>query len=141
MCGLDWTAWLMQRRVSRLVLALISKETRETLERWQFDITLENEEGDKENAAYVLFRLLFLLYSSIDSSDAQTEIIQRSKVRPLAPVFVFLPTPVNLHHRKEKSMEQIQTEIQAIIRHITASNTFLPLLEEKCTTPPSLVFL
>lgn len=34
---------------------------------------------------------------------------------------------------KNKSHKDIQTEIQAIIRQITASVTFLPLLEEPCT--------
>ena len=34
---------------------------------------------------------------------------------------------------KAKSHKDIQTEIQAIIRQITASVTFLPLLEEPCT--------
>jgi hypothetical protein len=48
------SAWLLQRRVSRLVLALISKETRETLERWQFDITLDRDEENKENNASVI---------------------------------------------------------------------------------------
>ena len=33
----------------------------------------------------------------------------------------------------EKSDKEIQTEISAIIRQITASVTFLPLLEEQCT--------
>lgn len=34
---------------------------------------------------------------------------------------------------KQKSHKEIQGEIQAIIRQITASVTFLPLLEEACT--------
>jgi mitotic spindle assembly checkpoint protein MAD2 len=34
---------------------------------------------------------------------------------------------------KHKSHKDIQGEIQAIIRQITASVTFLPLLEEPCT--------
>lgn len=33
----------------------------------------------------------------------------------------------------EKSQKEIQKEIQAIIRQITASVTFLPLLDEPCT--------
>lgn len=33
----------------------------------------------------------------------------------------------------EKSQKEITTEIQAIIRQITASVTFLPLLSEPCT--------
>ena len=34
---------------------------------------------------------------------------------------------------KEKELSEIQREIQAIIRQITASMTFLPLLDEPCT--------
>lgn len=34
---------------------------------------------------------------------------------------------------RQKSHKDIQTEIAAIIRQITASVTFLPLLEEPCT--------
>eukprot|EP00744_Colponema_vietnamica_P020758 GILI01029544.1.p1 GENE.GILI01029544.1~~GILI01029544.1.p1 ORF type:complete len:206 (-),score=76.04 GILI01029544.1:39-656(-) len=37
------------------------------------------------------------------------------------------------HPGVEKSQKEITTEIQAIIRQITASVTFLPLLEEDCT--------
>ena len=44
--------WLMAGKVSRLVMAIISKETREVVERWQFEISLEspnNGEDSKEN--------------------------------------------------------------------------------------------
>ena len=34
---------------------------------------------------------------------------------------------------KEKSEKDIHNEIQAIIRQITASVTFLPMLDDKCT--------
>lgn len=33
---------------------------------------------------------------------------------------------------KEKSLKEIQAEIQAVIRQITATVTFLPLLDEPC---------
>lgn len=57
--GTSLTAWLLAGKVSRLVLAIISKESREVVERWQFDIALEsastsshgNPEEAKENAA------------------------------------------------------------------------------------------
>jgi hypothetical protein len=38
--------WLLTSTINRLVLAITSKETRETLERWQFDIVQEEENGD-----------------------------------------------------------------------------------------------
>lgn len=34
--------------------------------------------------------------------------------------------------KKEKTEKEIHNEIQAIIRQITASVTFLPVIEEKC---------
>ncbi|OMH78687.1 Mitotic spindle checkpoint component mad2 [Zancudomyces culisetae] len=79
--------WIVFKNITHLVLAISSKETREVLERWQFDISLEDDQ--------------------VDSSDS---------------------TPIQ--HTTE---EQIQKDIQALIRQITASVTFLPSLEEKCT--------
>ncbi|KAL8286495.1 hypothetical protein RQP46_004512 [Phenoliferia psychrophenolica] len=45
--------WILAGNISRLVMAIISKETRETIERWQFDINVEDVpgKGGKENAA------------------------------------------------------------------------------------------
>lgn len=43
-------AWLLAGKVSRLVLAIISKETREVVERWQFDVALEEPSTTSEGA-------------------------------------------------------------------------------------------
>ncbi|KAM0754674.1 HORMA domain protein [Meredithblackwellia eburnea MCA 4105] len=49
--------WILEGNISRLVMAIISKETRETIERWQFDIKVEDvptkggKVGEKENDA------------------------------------------------------------------------------------------
>lgn len=47
------SAWLMAGKVSRLVMAISSKETREVVERWQFDVSIETptveSEESKEN--------------------------------------------------------------------------------------------
>ncbi|RUP42825.1 hypothetical protein BC936DRAFT_138029 [Jimgerdemannia flammicorona] len=79
--------WLANGKISKLVLAIKSKETTEVLERWQFDIQVIDGAGNKEKA---------------DRTAQKTE-------------------------------KEINAEIQAIIRQITASVTFLPMLEEKCT--------
>lgn len=42
--------WLMQKTITRLVLAITSKETLETVERWQFDIITEDENGTGESS-------------------------------------------------------------------------------------------
>ncbi|KAI9143308.1 mitotic spindle checkpoint component mad2 [Paraphysoderma sedebokerense] len=85
-------SWLAARKVSKLVMAMKTKETREVVERWQFDIKLMNDkEGNKEK-----------------------------ENKGSAPA-------------GKKDEKEIHSEIQAIIRQITASVTFLPVLEEPCT--------
>ncbi|EOR01111.1 Mitotic spindle checkpoint component mad2 [Wallemia ichthyophaga EXF-994] len=79
--------WLLGNQVSKLVLAIVSKESRETLERWQFDI--QNTASDE----------------SSQNSEKQN---------------------------KPKTEKEIHSEIQAIIRQITASVTFLPMIDEPC---------
>lgn len=44
--------WLEQGKVRRLVVAIVEKESQETVERWQFDIEVMNE-GVDPAAAYV----------------------------------------------------------------------------------------
>ena len=74
--------------MSKLVMAILSQETRQVLERWQFDIQP----------------------TSIPSSNTTTTTTSSPK------------TP-----------QEIQMEIQAILRQITASTTFLPILTTPCT--------
>jgi mitotic spindle assembly checkpoint protein MAD2 len=85
-------AWLLSGDVQRLVVVVSGVDSGETLERWQFNVTLD-EQVDAENA------------------------------RP------------NSHQQPtgNKTIKEIHGEIQAIIRQITASVTFLPLLNEPCS--------
>ncbi|KAH8927498.1 HORMA domain protein [Atractiella rhizophila] len=85
-------AWLLAGEVDRLVLAIITKDTHETVERWQFDVTLENKEA-------------------VETDLKSTK-----------------PAKVPM---KEES--EIKSEIQRVIKQITASSTFLPDLQEECT--------
>lgn len=78
--------WVVQDKVSRLVLAIVNKDTAEVAERWQFDLHVFDE-----------------------SSAHKPEEI-----------------PENVGDVTE---EQMQKEIQATIRQITASVTFLPALD------------
>jgi len=80
--------WLQAGNIQRLVVVVQGVDTGETLERWQFNVSVENATG--ENKA--------------------------PNVKPVA-----------------KSIKEIHGEIQSIIRQITASVTFLPLLQEPCT--------
>ncbi|KAG7356151.1 HORMA domain containing protein [Nitzschia inconspicua] len=86
-------AWLLSGDVQRLVVVVTGVDSGETLERWQFNVSLDEQE-DGENA---------------------------------------IPNNGGRSSKSNKSMKEIHGEIQAIIRQITASVTFLPLLNEPCS--------
>ncbi|EGW34994.1 uncharacterized protein SPAPADRAFT_53356 [Spathaspora passalidarum NRRL Y-27907] len=71
--------WIYGKRLLRFVLAIISKSTYETIERWEFNLDIISQDAD-------------------NSSD--------------------------------KPQEEIQKEIRAIIRQITSSVSYLPVLKE-----------
>ncbi|KAF9091280.1 Mitotic spindle checkpoint component mad2 [Mortierella sp. GBA35] len=106
-------AWLMACKVEKLILAIKSKETMTVLERWQFDINNTKDQS-----------------STITSTDAallsRTQDPSTTTTTPAASSPPSNPQP-------EKTEKEIQTEIQFIMRQITATVTFLPLLDEKCT--------
>jgi mitotic spindle assembly checkpoint protein MAD2 len=86
-------AWLLSGDVQRLVVVVTGVDSGETLERWQFNVALEDM--DREN-----------LTSNATVGSAS---------------------------HGSKTLKEIHGEIQAIIRQITASITFLPLLDEPCS--------
>jgi mitotic spindle assembly checkpoint protein MAD2 len=90
------TEWLQTGEIQRLVLVVNGVDTMETLERWQFNVIVDDE-----------------------SSTGENKIPNENDKEPLAA--------------GGKSIKDIHNEIQAIIRQITASVTFLPLLQEPCT--------
>lgn len=105
-------------KISKLVMAIISKDTGEVLERWQFDVHIfgkhsplstqsahPEDQSEKENQEFLHLHAM---------------LTKTSSNRDLPP-------------QKEKTEVEIHAEIQAIIRQITASVTFLPMLEGRCT--------
>jgi mitotic spindle assembly checkpoint protein MAD2 len=104
------SSWLQTGQIQRLVVVVKGVDTLETLERWQFNVSIDKSEikscgiGADENMA-----------------PNQTQ------------------QPLNDTNGKHcdvttgKSLKEIHNEIQAIIRQITASVTFLPLLQQPCT--------
>lgn len=88
-------SWLLNGDVQRLVVVVSGVDSGETLERWQFNVALEDdrcfgEENQRPN----------------QSSGSGSH---------------------------KKTTKEIHGEIQAIIRQVTASVTFLPLLDEPCS--------
>jgi len=90
-------SWLLNGDVQRLVVVVSGVDSGETLERWQFNVALDDDNGE-------------------------------------APGEENRKPNLNMSNKKtKKTMKEIHGEIQAIIRQITASVTFLPLLDEPCS--------
>jgi mitotic spindle assembly checkpoint protein MAD2 len=112
--------WMIGGKISKLVVVITSKETGEHVERWQFDVQMTGKSAkhrnakkpqDKENTApgWVFKGLLVQEKLTMDRDVPQPE------------------------SEPEKTEAQIQEEIQSIFRQITASVTFLPVLDGNCT--------
>ncbi|KAK5942840.1 Mitotic spindle checkpoint component mad2 [Knufia obscura] len=95
--------WMLKSKISKFVVVITSKETGENVERWQFDVQVFGKGSTKKSSS-----------RSTDKENSDTSM-------PAAE-----PEP-------EKTDAQIQEEIQAIFRQITASVTFLPMLDGNCT--------
>eukprot|EP00535_Pseudo-nitzschia_heimii_P003094 CAMPEP_0197173920 /NCGR_PEP_ID=MMETSP1423-20130617/655_1 /TAXON_ID=476441 /ORGANISM="Pseudo-nitzschia heimii, Strain UNC1101" /LENGTH=223 /DNA_ID=CAMNT_0042622789 /DNA_START=56 /DNA_END=727 /DNA_ORIENTATION=- len=94
-------SWLLNGDVQRLVVVVSGVDSGESLERWQFNVALEDDNG---------------------AGVAPGEENRRPN-----------PNGGSNGKPKRKSVKEINGEIQAIIRQITASVTFLPLLNEPCS--------
>lgn len=128
--------WLEGGALQKVVLVVTGASSKEVLERWTFDI--QTDKGVV--AGRWVHREVWL-----DKSLGR-ELAPRGKAAEGAEQ----PACTRLHHRlslsppvpfrprsaplPEKSEAQITQEIQAIIRQITASVTFLPLLQDTCAT-------
>ncbi|KMP05783.1 mitotic spindle checkpoint component mad2 [Coccidioides immitis H538.4] len=95
--------WMLGGKISKLVVVITDKETGEHVERWQFDVEIFSK-GPRSKSSE----------KKADKENAS-------------------PTDMSASAQPEKSEKQIQEEIQAIFRQITASVTFLPMLDGNCT--------
>ncbi|KAI5851842.1 DNA-binding protein [Tricharina praecox] len=100
--------WMAGGKISKLVVVIASKDTGEPLERWQFDVQLLQQK--KQKAAAV------------------PEIPDENGVAPETE-----PAAAAAEVHKDKTEKEIQEEIQSLFRQITASVTFLPMLDGRCT--------
>jgi len=103
-------SWLTDGDVQRLALVVSGIDSGETLERWQFNVSVDNgtdgsveisSAGNDENASH----------------NVMTGTVDKTSVTKMG----------------KKTVKEVHDEIQAIIRQITASVTFLPLLNEPCS--------
>lgn len=95
-------------KISKLVVVITSKETGEHVERWQFDVQIFSKRTQQD--------------SSRKTSAGGASTTDKENAGAGGDEAV-----------QEKTEAQIQQEIQAIFRQITASVTFLPVLDGNCT--------
>ncbi|CAL5867928.1 uncharacterized protein PFLUO_LOCUS2151 [Penicillium psychrofluorescens] len=98
--------WMVGGKISKLVVVITSKETGDNVERWQFDVDIFSKSSK----------------GSSSRKSADKENTSPGDADPQAS-----EAPI------EKTEKEIQEEIQAIFRQITASVTFLPVLDGDCT--------
>lgn len=98
--------WMLGQKISKLVVVITSKETGEHVERWQFDVQINRPSKSRSSQ------------KSTDKENAMPDL--EAGVTPTSP-------PETL------TEEEIQAQIRALFRQITASVTFLPELSEPCT--------
>ncbi|KAL1852769.1 Mitotic spindle checkpoint component mad2 [Diaporthe australafricana] len=124
--------WMVGGKISKLVIVVTNKDTGEHLERWQFDVQIFAPTKSSKSS------------KSSRSKDAQTN--GKTAAETTAPSTVnqenadgqgatepgagsAVPPPPD-----NKTEQEIQQEIAAIFRQITASVTFLPQLDAgECT--------
>jgi len=105
--------WLLDGNVQRLVVVVSGVDSGETLERWQFNVSVD--EKQKQSSSMDL---------DVKDENAAPANVNAASARASASAS---------SSGKTKSVKEIHNEIQAIIRQITASVTFLPLLNEPCS--------
>ncbi|KAB5539261.1 mitotic spindle checkpoint component mad2 [Coniochaeta sp. 2T2.1] len=96
--------WMVGSKISKLVIVITNKDTGEHVERWQFDVQIFKSASSKSK--------------SKSKAAADRENAAGAATPPVAV---------------EKTEAEIQSEIAAIFRQITASVTFLPQLNGDCT--------
>ncbi|RDA84354.1 hypothetical protein CP532_2600 [Ophiocordyceps camponoti-leonardi (nom. inval.)] len=106
--------WMIGGKISKLVIVITDKDTGEHVERWQFDVQISHPAASSKKPSSKSA-------SSNQENEADGASNNSSSLPPPPP-----PPP-------ERSEAEIQADIAALFRQITASVTFLPQLSGDCT--------
>ncbi|KAI0114424.1 putative mitotic spindle checkpoint protein [Nemania sp. FL0031] len=105
--------WMQRGKISKLVIVITDKDTGEHVERWQFDVQILAASTQKKSSKSTAPAAGDQENSQSSGSNAATT--ASSSADP------------------SKTETEIQAEIAALFRQITASVTFLPQLAGDCT--------
>ncbi|KAK8108743.1 HORMA domain protein [Apiospora sp. TS-2023a] len=105
--------WMQHGKISKLVIVITDKETGEHVERWQFDVDIFNKDAKKSSKS----KSSKSTAGAAEGGDENNETEGGKKI--VADT--------------NKTEEEIQDEIRALFRQITATVTFLPQLQSTYT--------
>ncbi|KAK7535220.1 DNA-binding protein [Phyllosticta citribraziliensis] len=120
--------WMQGAKINKLVIVVTSRETGEHVERWQFDIDIFGKTkpapaakpSPSPSASTPAAAAADDDQTENNNEDENDEASKQQRPRDPSPP-------------KEKTEAEIQSEIQSLFRQITASVTFLPMLDGNCT--------
>lgn len=111
-------SWLTDGDVQRLALVVSGIDSGETLERWQFNVSVDEAEGKDGGGSVEIAK------AGNDENNMSYNVMKKGSGADDA---------ATSKKMGKKTVKEVHDEIQAIIRQITASVTFLPLLNEPCS--------
>ncbi|KAK8076544.1 mitotic spindle checkpoint component mad2 [Apiospora phragmitis] len=106
--------WMQHGKISKLVIVITDKETGEHVERWQFDVDIFNKDAKSKSSKSK---------SSKSAAPAAPEGDENNSAGGGKKIVA----------DTNKTEEEIQDEIRALFRQITATVTFLPQLQSTYT--------
>ena len=116
---------MIERKVRRLVVVLNSVESKEVLERWEFKVEYETESGDENDEQKASKQ------KAADGENTNPNSAAKNATAP--PPSDAAQAKPKYRDTSKKDEKQIKQEIRDVIRQITASVTFLPLLDCVCS--------
>lgn len=118
--------WMVGGKISKLVIVITNKDTGEHLERWQFDVQIFAPAKSSKSSKSSRSKDAQTNGKTSTDTSSTTAANQENADGPGAAAAPPLPD--------NKTEQEIQQEIAAIFRQITASVTFLPQLDAgECT--------
>ncbi|KAI3407054.2 MAD2 [Candida oxycetoniae] len=115
--------WIYGRKITKLIVVILSKNSGENIERWEFNIEAKMDDQDTRERSELVEQYVV----STGQSKSKEEIQKQSKSK-------------EERQEQSKSKEEIQKEIRAIIRQITSSVSYLPVLKDDDYTFNVLVY-
>ncbi|KAL0259408.1 Mitotic spindle checkpoint component mad2 [Diplodia seriata] len=113
--------WMLGSKINKLVVVITSRETGEHVERWQFDVQIFNKIAAKTTRSSSRSAAAAAASEAPASGEGDSENASAAEPQPPSK------------ETAEKTEAEIQSEIQSLFRQITASVTFLPMLDGNCT--------